>query len=914
MRVVETAVYRGPHYYSARPMVRVRLDLQQLEHWPTDRLPAAFVDALLAALPGLERHGCSYRQPGGLVRRMRDGTWLGHVIEHACLELQVQAGASVTRGKTRSVKGAVGVYDVLYAYETEGLARASGRLAVALVESLLPSSLRGVEGLERIAPPVAGEAGLPGALDEAMAQLARIARREALGPTTASLVHAARRRGIPVQRLDEQSLVQFGHGARRKLIRASITGQTSQIAVQTASDKDLTKRLLSAVGVPAPRGAVVRTLEEALAAAERIKGPVVVKPLDGNHGRGVSLDLKTPEQVRWGFEQAARHGRRMLVEEQFVGRDHRILVIGGKVAAVAERTPAAVTGDGISPIRALIEAVNRDPRRGVGHEKVMTRIVVDDHVREVLTRAGLDLDAVPEVGRVVALRATANLSTGGAAIDRTDEIHPDNASIAQRAALAIGLDVAGVDFIAPDIRRSVRETGGGVIEVNAAPGFRMHLEPSEGKPRDVARAVLDTLYPPGTTSRVPIVAITGTNGKSTVSRMVTAIFRAHGKTVGLTNTSGVYIDDEQLMAVDASGPRSARIVLSDPSVEVVVLETARGGILREGLAFDRCDVGMVLNIGADHLGLKGVETLEDLARVKSVVTEAVGRRGVSILNGDDPMTLRIARHAGGRIAYFTLNGGPEMSPFLQKHVAEGGLLAAREPSIHGGDLVVHDRGRRIPLMSAHQIPATLSGLAEFNTANALAALLAGHVQKVPVETMARALGGFASSHADNPGRFNVHDAHGFRVIVDYAHNPAALQAIGRVVEGLRPRIGRAIGVVSIPGDRRDEDIREMGQIAAGLFDELIFRERPDGRGRTTGSVVALLTEGALAAGFPEARLHRILSEAKAIDLGLRLARPGDLVMLFPTAVDAVWRQVQAFQPTGDPDAGQGAAAAGGLLA
>jgi cyanophycin synthetase len=378
--------------------------------------------------------------------------------------------------------------------------------------------------------------------------------------------------------------------------------------------------------------------------------------------------------------------------------------------------------------------------------------------------------------------------------------------------------------------------------------------------------------------------------------MVAGIFRAQGRTVGLTNTSGVFVNDERLLKADASGPRSARMVLADPTVEVAVLETARGGILREGLAFDHCDVGMVLNVTPDHLGLKGIDTLENLAKVKSVVTESVARRGVSVLNGDDPMTLRLARHAGGRIAYFTLEGGPEMSPFLQKHVAEGGLLAAREPSVRGGELVIHDGGRRIPVMSADEIPATLSGMAEFNVANALAALIASHAQGVPVETMARALRGFASSHQDNPGRFNVHDAHGFRAVVDYAHNPAALRAIGGVVERLRPKVGRTIGVVSIPGDRRDEDIREMGEIAATLFDELVFRERPDGRGRASGSVVALLSEGALSRGFPEAHLHRVLREDLAVDLGLRLAKPGDLVMLFPTSVEGVWRQVETFRP------------------
>ena len=899
MRVLETATYRGPHLYASRPMVRIQLDLGVLEAWPTNRL-AGFTDHLLAALPGLEAHGCSYKAHGGLVLRMREGTWLGHVIEHVALELQKMAGVEVGRGKTRSVKGRPGVYNILYVYEGEGLGRAAGRAAIELVHSLLPRDLQGVEGLDRIAPPVGDLTPPFFDLRHTLEHLRAIARREMLGPTTRSLVVAARRRGIPVQRLDEQSLIQLGWGARRKLIRASITGQTSHIAVMTAGDKALTKTLLAAAGLPAPRGGVVRTLDEALAQAKRIKGPVVLKPLDGNHGRGVSLGLETPEQVRWGYEQAIKHGRRVIVEEQYVGRDYRILVIGGQVTAVAERVPAQVIGDGASTVAQLIEAVNQDPRRGAGHEQVMTRIVVDDQVREMLSRVDLSLDAVPASGAVVVLRATANLSTGGTAIDRTDVIHPDNAAIARRAALTVGLDVAGIDFMAPDVTRSVRETGGGIVEINAAPGFRMHLEPSEGEPRDVAKAVVENLFPPGARSRIPIVAVTGTNGKSTVVRMVARIAREMGKTVGLTNTTGVYVNDEKILDADASGPKSARMVLRDPTVEVAVLETARGGMLREGLAFDRCDVGIVLNVSADHLGLKGVDTLEDLAAVKSIVSESVSRRGVSVLNADDPLTLRMARHAGGRIGYFTLKGGLEMSPFLQKHVAEGGLLAALEPSVRGGELVLHDKGQRWSLMHADALPASLNGMARFNIANALAAILAGHGLGATPQTMARALGAFTSSHAENPGRFNIHDAHGFRVIVDYAHNPGAMRAMGDLVAQLRPQVGRVIGVVSIPGDRRDEDILEMGAIAAEMFDDLIFRELPDGRGRPAGSVVSLLTDGALGAGFPDERIHRILSETRSVDAALRMARPGDLVLVFPTAVDAVWKQVTAFQPTGAP--------------
>ncbi|NBB15686.1 cyanophycin synthetase [Caulobacter sp. SLTY] len=890
IRVLEAAVYRGPHYYSTRPMIRIMVDLGPLEDFPSDRLPN-FADELLARLPGLERHGCSYRQPGGFVRRLREGTWLGHIAEHIALELQTLAGAPASRGKTRSVKGRPGVYNILFSYRSEAAGRLAGRCALDLANSLLPPDLQGLEGLDLISPPPKA-LEQPFDLNMAVAEIAALIRKEAFGPTTQSLVDAARRRRIPVTRLNEYSLVQLGWGARRKILRASITGETSLIAVETAGDKSLTKALLGRVGVAVPKGQVVRTADEAVAAAQRIKGPVVVKPLDGNHGRGVNLDLRSEDQVRWGFEQAVPHSRRVIVEQHYTGRDYRILVVGGQVVAVAERRPAEVVGDGRHSIAELIAQVNADPRRGVGHEAVMTRIVIDAHVEEMLARVGMTAETVPPRGKAVQLRATANLSTGGTAVDRTDIIHPDNAAMARRAALTVGLDVAGIDFIAPDITRSVRETGGGIVEVNAAPGFRMHLAPSEGKPRDVAQAVIDLLYPAGSRARIPIVAVTGTNGKSTVGRMIAAILRRQGLTVGLTNTSGVYVNDERLVAGDASGPRSARMVLADPTVEAAVLETARGGILREGLAFDRCDVGIVLNIAADHLGLKGINTLEDLARVKSVVTESVSRRGLSVLNGDDPHTLRMARHAGGRVAYFTMAGGEAMSPLLQKHLLAGGITA----SVEDGMIVIQEGPRRTEVMGVDDIPATLNGAAAFNVQNALAAVLAGHGLKVPVATVREALAAFGSSYEQNPGRLNIHEVGGVRVILDYAHNGEAVRALGALLDRMRPSHGRVIGVASMPGDRRDEDIREMGALAGQILDRVVFRERPDGRGRPTGAVLALLTEGAIQAGADPAHIEQHLSEHDAVDAALRAARPGDLVVIMPTEVEAVWRQILAYEP------------------
>lgn len=892
MRVLETGVYRGPHFYSHTPMVRIMLDLGRMEDWPSHLIPG-FSERLLALLPGIKRHGCSYRKPGGFVRRMEEGTWLGHTVEHVALELQTMAGARVTRGKTRSVRGRPGVYNVMFAYLHDEAGLLAGRIALELVNDLLPPELAGIENLDRIAP-----AQREFDFDRRLNELRGVIRRTDFGPTTQALVNEAKRRGIPVLRLNQGSLVQFGHGRFQQRMRASISGRTSLIGVETAGDKDFTKTLLADSGVPVPRGAVVRSVEEAIAAAKRLRYPVVTKPLDGNHGRGVTIGIGNDEQLRFGFEQAEAEarGRSIIVEQYFEGRDHRILVVNGQVVAVAERVPAHVVGDGVHTVAELVEIVNRDPRRGDGHEKVMTRIRIDALVREYLSRSGLDEASVPPRGAYVPLRATANLSTGGTAIDRTNQIHPDNAEIARRAALVIGLDIAGIDFIAPDIATSVRETGGGVIEVNAAPGFRMHIEPSEGPPSDVAKPVMEMLFPRGRRARVPILAITGTNGKSTTGRMLKHILRYTGCAVGLTSTSGVYVNDVLVQPGDATGPRSARMVLRDPTVDVAVLETARGGMLREGLAFDRCDVGAFLNVSEDHLGLKGIETVDDLADLKALVIETVRRDGTAVLNADDPLVRSKARRASGRIAWFSLHGGDDMPGWLAAHIEDGGTAVVREPGDEGGCIVLHHSGRRELVMTAAAIPATLHGVAAFNIANACAAIAMAVAHGVPLLTIRSAMTGFQSTYEQNPGRLNVHDAHGFRVILDYAHNAAGLNALGEVVQGLRKRHPRSIGVISIPGDRRDEDIAEMGRIAARLFDELVFREDPATRGRPRGEVMNLLRSGALSSGVDGCTVHLVAGEAEAADAGLSLAGPGDLVVITPSDVEAAWRQVQYFSP------------------
>jgi len=895
-RVLERGAWRGPSAYGRLPMVRFMLDLGTLEAWPSDRLPN-FTDRLLGVLPSLQEHGCSYRKTGGFVRRLREGTWFGHVSEHVALELQSLAGQQTFKGKTRSVRGKPGVYNVMYGYREEAVGFMAGRLALQLLEILLPSEFQGIEGLDRLyADPREPALTEPFEIEAALEALKRLARRSGFGPSTRSLVQEAERRGIPVMRLDDQSFVQLGWGRRQERLRASMTGRTSHIAVENAGHKHVTRALLLDAGLPAPRGEVVRTAEEAAKAARTLKFPVVTKPLDGNHGRGVSVGLDTAEAVQRGFELAQRHSPRVIVEEMLQGHDHRVLVVGGEVVAVAERIPAHVIGDGSSTIAELVAITNRDVRRGEGHETVMTRIRIDDHVRDVLARSGMTPESTPALGVSVQLRDTANLSTGGTAVDRTDEIHPENAMIARRAANTIGLDVAGIDFLVPDIRKSVRETGhGGIVEVNAAPGFRMHLHPSEGRPRNVARPVLDMLYPRGSQSRIPIIAITGTNGKSTTCRMVGRIFRATGATVGMTSTSGIYLNEERIAALDASGPKSARLVLREQTVDVAVLETARGGILREGLGFDRCDAGAVLNVDADHLGVKGMDTVEDLAWVKAVVVESVARDGVSVLNADDRLTVGMNRRSGGRTAWFSLCGGDgQMPDFVRRHVALGGMAVVREPGAFGGEIVIWDHGDRLPLMSAGEIPATLRGAAEFNVANALAAVALAYGQGIAPPMIRMALASFASTFEQVPGRLNVFDGHAFRVILDYAHNPAGLLALGKVIASMRPQYRRVIAVVSTPGDRRDEDIREVGRIAAEIFDELVFREAPDGRGRPEGDILRLLTEGAVAGGAGRQRIHPRVHEREAVDTALRGASPGDLVVLLPTEVEETWREVIEF--------------------
>jgi cyanophycin synthetase len=883
MRILDRSVYVGPSLYARFPVIRLELELGELEGWPTGRLGAPFVEALAAALPGLAEHGCSYREPGGFFRRMRegDGTWLGHVLEHVAIELQNIAGEEVTFGKTRSAQAA-GVYTVVYEYVQRDEGIAAGELGLRLLCSLLPDELR-----------PAGSVPQGWDWAEARDQFIRFAQRRALGPSTASLVRAAEARGIPWLRLNDQSLVQLGHGKFQQRIQATVTGRTPHIAVELASDKEETNKILAGLGLPVPQQELVQSESQAVRAARRIGFPVVTKPYNGNHGRGISIRLTTEGEVAHGFAVAREHSRSVIVETFLEGDDHRLLVVNGELVAATRRTPGHVVGDGEHTVAQLIDSVNLDPRRGVGHEKVLTRLELDAQAQKMLERAGLTATSVPAKDLTVYLRSTANLSTGGTATDVTDVIHPDNREMAERAVRAIGLDVGGVDFLSKNISESYRKIGGGICEVNAAPGFRMHVAPSEGSARDVAAPVIDMLFPPGAAARVPIAAITGTNGKTTTARMLAHITKMAGYTPGLTTTDGVYIDGQRTVSGDMTGPVSARMVLADPQIDIAVLETARGGLLRAGMGVNEVNVGAVLNVQPDHLGLKGIDTLEQLAEVKRIVVEVAS--DCAVLNADDPLVLRMSGYTEAKnICYVTLN--PEHR-LVREHIRAGGRACALEAGVNGHMITLYDKSGHIPLLWTHLIPATLEGRATHNVQNAMFAAAMAFSLGIKLEAVRQGLRTFDSTFFQAPGRMNVFSEHPFKVLFDYGHNAHAVAAMADLAQRLDV-VGRRIVVLAGPGDRRDEDLVAIARAVAGRFDHYICRRDDNLRERTSDEVPRIQAVALRAAGVDERAISIIPDEQEAINAALNMGQPGDLLLIFADALVRSWKQITKFKPAG----------------
>jgi cyanophycin synthetase len=887
LTIVNERVFRGPNFYSYEPSIKLLVDLGSLEQYPTNTIEG-FSEGLLDMLPGVGEHSCSRRHAGGFRERLIEGTWAGHVAEHIAIELQRESGAHVYRGKTRGA-GKPGHYNVIYGYWQEQVGLAAGRIAVRIVNHLV-----------RPEPDFDLIIELEG--------LIRLAERRAFGPSTQALLDEAASRDIPYLRLNDQSLVQLGQGTYQRRIRATITSTTSALAVDIAGDKKLTNQLLAAAGLPVPRCEIVRTADRAVEAAKRIGFPVAVKPLDGNHGRGVSLNVGGVRAVRTAFNRALKQSRGgdVVVERMVTGRDYRFLVVDGTIAAIAERVAAHVIGDGTHTVRQLVDIANADPRRGIGHEKILTRMRIDAETERLVREHGLTLDDVPEEGVQVFIAATGNMSTGGISIDRTWDAHDDNVEIAEEAARVVGLDVAGIDFIAPDISKPVRETGGAIVEINAAPGFRMHTHPTEGEAQYVAKPVIDLLFPPGTPSRIPIVAVTGSNGKTTTVRMISHIMKGKGHKVGMTATDGIYIDGRLTQQVDASGPRSAQKVLQNPRVDFAVFEVARGGILREGLGYGRNDVAVILNVTGDHLGLGEIHTMKQLAAVKQVVVEAVPRDGTAVLNADDPLVVEMRRHCSGSVILFSMRPDDEL---IDRWVRRGRKAVVLEPGEQGELMVIRDGRRTMPIGYVHLFPATFEGRARMNVQNALAAAAAAHAAGAHLHDIRSGLQTFSTSFFEAPGRLNLFELGGVRVLIDYAHNPAGLQTLGEFVERMTSDVvdrappGSAswtaslrVAVIATAGDRRDEDMRDLGRVAARYFDEIIVREDRNTRGRARGETASLVEQGvreAQASGARAGSVEIVTDEMEAVRRAIDRSRPGDLVVLCVDYASIVWEELEA---------------------
>jgi cyanophycin synthetase len=863
LHITRLRAVRGPNFWRLAPVIACDLSVGALENVRSRDIPG-FNERLLRCLPSLEEHPCSRGREGGFVERLREGTHLPHILEHVALELQALAGSDVSFGRVVE-SGDPGVWWLIVAYEEEDVGLQSVRDAVRLVRAC-----------------ISGEAF---EVDATVSDLADLLEEVRLGPSTAAIVEEARRRGIPVRRLNSRMLVQLGLGRNLRRIQAAMSDYTSAIAVEIAQDKDDTRRVLESIGLPVPEGDVASTLEGAIEVAHEIGFPVILKPLDASHGRGISGMMQREEDIRVAWPIAREYSKRVVVERYVHGRDHRVLVVDGKVVAVAERVPALVMGNGSSTILQLIDLANRDPRRGAGHSKVLTRLTADDRTVEFLATQGLTLQSVPADGERVMLRATANLSTGGTAVDRTDDIHPDNVTACEMAAGIVGLDIAGIDVLTADISLPFRENGAVIIEVNAAPGLRMHTHPSAGVSRDVGGPILDMLYPPGTDYTIPVIAVTGTNGKTTTVRLIAHLFRQTGKTVGFTTTDGVYLQNRLVMEGDMTGPFSANIVLSNPTVDVAVLETARGGILRAGLGFDEADVGVVLNVSEDHLGLRGINTLEQLAEVKSVIPSVVRREGHAVLNADDPLVYAMRERTGADVVLFSTLPPGENAAF-ESHISRGGIGARIEE-----DTFVIRRGRlSIPVVGVREVPLMIGGAARFQRGNILAAIATAYVRGLRYDLIRAALLSFFPSPTMTPGRLNLMRVNGSRVLVDYAHNAAAIAGLLDMVGDIPAK--RRYGVIGVPGDRRDEDILNAGRLAAGL-DAVIVKEDEDLRDRREGEVYELIRLGLHGGGMSDEAIAYVRDEIAAVEAGLDRIGDGDLLVILAGDVSRVLAAIQA---------------------
>ncbi|WP_347373848.1 cyanophycin synthetase [Aequorivita sp. Q41] len=864
MRIREINAMRGPNYWSVRrhKLIVMVLDLEEMEAFPSNKIEG-FSDRLKMMFPSMYSHRCSVGEPGGFFKRVEDGTWMGHIIEHIALEIQTLADMDTGFGRTRDY-GEKGVYNVVFSYVEENVGRYAAKAAVAICEALISGDSYNLEA--------------------DIQKMREIREDERLGPSTGSIVEEAEARGIPWIRLNKYSLCQLGYGANQKRIQATVTSETSSIGVELACDKEDTKYLLEQAEVEVPRGDII-SRESSLEEACRYVGfPLVVKPIDGNHGRGITVNIKTYEDALVAFKEAKEVSNKVIIEKYITGEDYRLLVINNVLVAAAKRTPAKVVGDGKSTIKELIDEVNSDPRRGYGHENVLTKITLNNLTKTIIAAKGYTEDSVPKKDEVVILKDTANLSTGGTAEDVTDIVHPSNVSMAERISKIIDLDICGIDIMTTDISQPLEETGGAVLEVNAGPGFRMHLAPTTGLPRNVAAPVVDKLFPNhGDTGRIPIISVSGTNGKTTTTRLIAHIAKMKGYRVGYTTSDGVYIQNRLLMKGDCTGPASAEFVLKDPTVNFAVLECARGGLLRAGLGFKKCDVGIVTNVAADHLGLKGIHTIEQLAKVKGVIPETVLPEGYAILNADDDLVYEMRRNISCKLALFSMD---EENPRIKALQKLGGITA-----IYENGYVTLCRGTwKMRIMKAENIPLTYGGKAAFMIQNILPAVIAANVRGISIEDTKMALETFIPSASQTPGRLNFFQFENFSILLDYAHNPAGMRALQKFTDSLEAT--EKIGIIAGVGDRREEDTNELGSIAAEMFDEIIIRQDKHLRGKSEEQLIKMLNDG-IKMKDPNKKTTIIPSEKEAITHAVKNAKKGTLIIccsdVIPDALELVMK-------------------------
>ena len=865
MKIEKIQVLRGPNIWSItrKKLIQMRLNLEEIEHQPTNKIDG-FRERIEKLIPSLYSHRCSEGTPGGFFKRVEMGTWMGHVIEHIALEIQTLAGMDVGFGRTRETK-TPGTYNVVFNYIEEKAGVFAAEESVKIAQCL-------IEGSDYD-------------LIFCIQSLKEIRERERLGPSTGSIVDEAASRRIPWIRLGKNSLVQLGYGINQQRFQATITGNTSSIAVDIACNKELTKKMLEDAAIPVPSGDLVVDEEGLQSVIRKIGYPLVLKPLDGNHGKGASINVKDYETAVIGLEHAQKYSRKVIVEKYITGFDFRVLVINHKMVAAARRVPAHVVGDGELNLQELIDKENLDPRRGYGHENVLTEIDVDKDTNELLEKLNYTLETIPQKGEIVYLKSTANLSTGGTSIDVTDMIHPENIQMAERVSRIIGLDVCGIDIMAENLTQPLKESGGAILEVNAAPGFRMHLAPSEGLPRNVAAPVVDMLYPPGKEFRIPIIAVTGTNGKTTTTRLLAHIVKNNGKRVGFTTSDGIYIQNTLLEKGDTTGPMSAEFILKDPTVEFAVLETARGGILRSGLGFGTCDVGVLTNIKEDHLGISDIHNLKDLTRVKRVVLDSVKKDGWCILNADDEYSMRLAGDLHSKVALFSLD---ENNPHIKKFSKEGKITCVYED----GFVTIKKGEWKIRIERVKNIPITMEGKAKFMIANVLAASLAAYVYGFEIPNIALALTTFIPSAQLTPGRLNIFKFKNFKVMIDFAHNPASYEAIEDYLRNVESN--KKIGIISGVGDRRDNDIRECGKIAARMFDHIIIRNEKHLRGRQEDEINGLIIEGIQSVN-KSVSYECIPKEIDALKHAMSLAEEGTFITALSDVINNAIELVQEYQ-------------------